>query len=92
MESFDQLLRISFSPYTRTFIHLILHSSYEIRKQAYDIIRRLVNNLRSSEMDISVAILNGLDSYLDHFQLTVSIFISMKSLNNIRFRMMMKTI
>lgn len=62
----------SFSPYTRTFVHLILHSSYENRKQAYDIIRRLVNNLRSSEMDISVAMLNGLDFYLEHFQMTVN--------------------
>lgn len=62
----------SFSPYTRTFIHLIVHSSYEIRKQAYDIIRRLVNNLRSTEMDISVAMLNGLEYYLDHFQITVN--------------------
>ncbi|CAF3563233.1 unnamed protein product [Rotaria sp. Silwood1] len=57
-------------PYTRTFIYLILHSSYEIRKQAYDIIRRLVNNLRSSETDISLALLNGLNSYLDHFQIS----------------------
>ncbi len=61
-----------FSPYTRTFIYLILHSSYEIRKQAYDMIRRLVNNLRSTETDISLAILNGLNSYLEHFQLTVN--------------------
>ncbi|CAF2549669.1 unnamed protein product [Rotaria sp. Silwood2] len=57
-------------PYTRTFIYLILHSSYEIRKQAYDIIRRLVNNLRSSETDISLALLNGLNSYLDHFPIS----------------------
>ncbi|CAF1278175.1 unnamed protein product [Adineta ricciae] len=55
-------------PYTRTFIYIILHSSYEVRKFAYDIIRRLVNNLRSSETDISLALLNGLDSYLDRFQ------------------------
>ncbi len=58
-------------PYTRTFIYVILHSSYEIRKQAYDIIRRLVNNLRSSETDISIAVLNGLNSYLDHFDLSL---------------------
>jgi hypothetical protein len=63
---------LCFSPYTRTFIYLILHSSYEIRKQAYDMIRRLVNNLRSTETDISLAILNGLNSYLEHFQLTVN--------------------
>jgi hypothetical protein len=35
-------------------------------------IRRLVNNLRSTETDISLAILNGLNSYLEHFQLTVN--------------------
>ncbi|CAF1165471.1 unnamed protein product [Adineta steineri] len=57
-------------PYTRTFIHLILHSSYEVRKSAYDIIRRLVNNLRSNETDISLALLNALETYFDHFQLT----------------------
>jgi hypothetical protein len=61
-----------FRPYTRTFIYLILHSSYEVRKQAYDIIRRLVNNLRSSETDISLAVLNGLSSYLDHYQILVN--------------------
>jgi hypothetical protein len=54
------------SSYTRTFIHLILHSNYDVRKSAYDIIRRLVNNLRSSETDISLAMLSGLDVYLDH--------------------------
>ena len=59
-------------PYTRTFIGLILHSTYEVRKQAYDIIRRLVNNLRSSETDISLAIINGLSSYLNHFHPSVS--------------------
>jgi hypothetical protein len=64
--------RFCLRPYTRTFIYLILHSSYEVRKQAHDIIRRLVNNLRSSEIDISLAILNGLSSYLDHYQLTVN--------------------
>ncbi|UJR36911.1 hypothetical protein I4U23_029624 [Adineta vaga] len=57
-------------PYTRTFIYIILHSSYEVRKSAYDIIRRLVNNLRSNETDISLALLSGLDSYLDHYQLS----------------------
>ncbi|CAF5141483.1 unnamed protein product, partial [Rotaria magnacalcarata] len=57
-------------PYTRTFIYLILHSSYDVRKPAYDIIRRLVNNLRSTDTDISLALLTGLTSFLDHFQIT----------------------
>ena len=75
LEFFFFLFDISikfFSPYTRTFIYLILNSSYEIRKQAYDIIRRLVNNLRSNETDISLAILNGLNSYLDHLSISVN--------------------
>ena len=71
-QSFSSSIEILFSrPYTRTFIQLILPSTYEVRKQAYDIIRRLVNNLRSTETEISLAILNGLNSYLEHFQLTV---------------------
>lgn len=61
-----------FRPYTRTFIYLILNSAYENRKQAYDIIRRLVNNLRSSETDISLAILNSLNSYLEHFDPSIT--------------------
>jgi len=48
------------TPYTRTFLYLILHSPYDVRKFAFDIIRRLVNNLRSSETDISLAILDNL--------------------------------
>ncbi len=31
-----------------------------------------MNNLRSTETDISLAILSGLNSYLEHFQLTVN--------------------
>lgn len=51
---------VVFRSYTRTFLYLILHSPYDVRKFAFDIIRRLVNNLRSSETDISLAILDNL--------------------------------
>lgn len=72
------------SPYTRAFTYLILHSSYEVRKAAYDIIRRLVNNLRSSETDISLALINGLNSQLDHLQPAVNtniLFLSSEYVN-----------
>ena len=60
------------SPYTRTFIFLILHSSYEVRRQAFDIIRRLANNLRSTETDTGLTLLDGLNICLNHFQTSVN--------------------
>ncbi|CAF1354193.1 unnamed protein product, partial [Didymodactylos carnosus] len=58
-------------PYTRTFINLIMNTSYDTRRYAYDILRRLVNNLQS-ETDICNSILDSLTSYLEHLSQTMN--------------------